>query len=180
MDKPHLTPPHFLDLTLPEGGYRVHHQVLPEQAAALAQNLARAGLTWMEVCHGRGIGAYRAGYPGLCHDRELLEAVKQAAPQLQRSVSLRALPYCLEALEDLQELFQLGRITVVPSEFSKIQDYVASLKKFGKTMVCAARMRVLIFSASEPRANFRNRKILPSKRSRSALASRCLGKLPSW
>ncbi len=124
--------PQFLDLTLPEGAYRIHHRVRPEQAAALAQSLARCGLTWMEVCHGRGLGAYLRGYPGLCSDQELLESVAKVAPQLQRSVYVRMLPYCKEAVKSLHGLFHMGRIGVVPSEFHEISPWIQLLKKFQK------------------------------------------------
>ncbi len=124
--------PKIMDVTVKEGGHRVNFHVLPEQVADLAREIKRSHLQYMEISHGRGIGAKVAGYPGLYTEKELLIAARQAAPELHYVVYLSTFPYSLMGLELIANLFEIGRVGINPDEIEIGKKCLQKLKEFKK------------------------------------------------
>ncbi len=69
----------ILDVTIRDGSYAINYQYLPEQVANIAAALDRAGIDYIEVSHGCGLGAREnLKIPSSASDREYVEAAKKA------------------------------------------------------------------------------------------------------
>ena len=53
--------PYILDTTLRDGSYVIDFQFTADDTAIIASILERAGIEYIEVGHGLGLGAARAG-----------------------------------------------------------------------------------------------------------------------
>ena len=51
----------ILDTTLRDGSYRIEYQFTAEETSVIAQGLEHAGVNYIEIGHGLGLGADRAG-----------------------------------------------------------------------------------------------------------------------
>jgi len=127
--------PKIIDVTVSEGGFRVNHNLLPQQVADLARETQRSNLRYMEVCHGIGIGSYQIQQIGLCSDKELLLAAKEEAPDLKYCVYVPPLPHSLKELENLNELFDIGRVKVNIDDPLKSFDQIKKIKSYKKTVI---------------------------------------------
>lgn len=125
--------PKIVDLTIKEGGFSIAHHWKLEQVAELAQELKRAGLKYVEVSHGCGIGGLRKGFPGLHNDKELLKAARKSAPELKYCVYLDSGPQSVTETELVSDLFEIGRIGVNAWEIKKISEHLRQLKHLRKT-----------------------------------------------
>jgi 4-hydroxy 2-oxovalerate aldolase len=74
----------ILECTLRDGSYAVDFKFTENDTAVLAGVLGRLGFRWIEVGHGVGLGAAKAGKGTMpTSDERLIEAAKQAAPDAQ-------------------------------------------------------------------------------------------------
>lgn len=74
----------ILECTLRDGSYAVDFKFTENDTAILAGVLGRLGCRWIEVGHGVGLGAMKAGKGALpTTDERLIEAAKRAAPKAQ-------------------------------------------------------------------------------------------------
>ncbi len=74
------TQPDLLDVTLRDGAYVVNFQFTAGDTRTIVRGLAGAGVRWIEVGHGLGLGASRAGRgQAAASDAEYLEAAAEAA-----------------------------------------------------------------------------------------------------
>jgi 4-hydroxy-2-oxovalerate aldolase len=74
----------IMECTLRDGSYAVDFKFTENDTAILAGVLGRLGFRWIEVGHGVGLGAARAGKGALpTTDERLIEAAKRAAPNAQ-------------------------------------------------------------------------------------------------
>ncbi|HKY64136.1 MAG TPA: hypothetical protein VJR29_12030 [bacterium] len=121
----------IIDVTIRQGGFMVHNNVLKEQVADIAKGLEEAGVSWMEVSHGRGIGAKRAGYPGLFPDSELLKAARKAAPKMKLSGYLSPYPYSILDVESVAKLVDAFRLSIDLDDASKSVENVRAVAKTG-------------------------------------------------
>src|SRR5271170_8197417 len=81
-----LSAPHveILECTLRDGSYAVDFKFTENDTAILAGVLGRLGFRWIEVGHGVGLGAMKAGKGAMpASDERLIEAAKRAAPNAQ-------------------------------------------------------------------------------------------------
>ena len=75
---------HILECTLRDGSYAVDFKFTENDTAVLAGVLGRLGFQWIEVGHGVGLGAAKAGKGAMpASDERLIEAAKRAAPKAQ-------------------------------------------------------------------------------------------------
>jgi 4-hydroxy-2-oxovalerate aldolase len=89
--KNQMTPPgiarprvEILECTLRDGSYAVDFKFTENDTAVLAGVLGRLGFRWIEVGHGLGLGAAKAGKGAMpSTDERLIEAAKRAAPNAQ-------------------------------------------------------------------------------------------------
>src|SRR5271156_4319331 len=71
----------ILECTLRDGSYAVDFKFTENDTAILAGVLGRLGFRWIEVGHGVGLGAMKAGKGAMpASDERLIEAAKRAAP----------------------------------------------------------------------------------------------------
>src|SRR3984893_9610352 len=71
----------ILECTLRDGSYAVDFKFTENDTAILAGVLGRLGFRWIEVGHGVGLGAMKAGKGAMpATDERLIEAAKRAAP----------------------------------------------------------------------------------------------------
>jgi 4-hydroxy 2-oxovalerate aldolase len=71
----------ILECTLRDGSYAVDFKFTENDTAILAGVLGRLGFRWIEVGHGVGLGAMKAGKGTMpASDERLIEAAKRAAP----------------------------------------------------------------------------------------------------
>ncbi len=71
----------ILECTLRDGSYAIDFKFTENDTAVLASVLGRLGFRWIEVGHGIGLGAARAGKGAMpASDERLIEAAKRAAP----------------------------------------------------------------------------------------------------
>jgi len=85
-DSSHVVPARveILECTLRDGSYAVDFKFTENDTALLAGVLGRLGFRWIEVGHGVGLGAMKAGKGAMpCSDERLIEAAKRAAPDAQ-------------------------------------------------------------------------------------------------
>lgn len=122
--------PNIVDVTVPRGGFLVHNHVLDEQIGEIAQGLHEAGISYMEVCHGRGVGAKNAGYPALFGDRDMLRAARLRAPGMRFTAYFSPYPYSLFEAERIAEYCDYFRLSI---EFEEIEKSVANLKNLRAT-----------------------------------------------
>ncbi len=74
----------ILECTLRDGSYAVDFKFTENDTAILAGVLGRLGFRWIEVGHGVGLGATKAGKGTMpATDERLIEAAKRAAPHAQ-------------------------------------------------------------------------------------------------
>ncbi|MFZ0770733.1 MAG: hypothetical protein WCA49_24435 [Candidatus Sulfotelmatobacter sp.] len=74
----------ILECTLRDGSYAVDFKFTENDTAVLAGILGRLGFRWIEVGHGVGLGAAKAGKGSMpASDERLIEAAKRAAPNAQ-------------------------------------------------------------------------------------------------
>ena len=71
----------IMECTLRDGSYAVDFKFTENDTAILAGVLGRLGFRWIEVGHGVGLGAMKAGKGTMpTTDERLIEAAKRAAP----------------------------------------------------------------------------------------------------
>jgi 4-hydroxy 2-oxovalerate aldolase len=74
----------ILECTLRDGSYAVDFKFTENDTAVLAGVLGKLGFRWIEVGHGVGLGAAKAGKGAmLCTDERYIEVAKRAAPNAQ-------------------------------------------------------------------------------------------------
>jgi 4-hydroxy 2-oxovalerate aldolase len=74
----------MMECTLRDGSYAVDFKFTENDTAILAGVLGRLGFRWIEVGHGVGLGAAKAGKGSMpTSDERLIEAAKRAAPNAQ-------------------------------------------------------------------------------------------------
>lgn len=74
----------ILECTLRDGSYAVDFKFTENDTLILAGVLGRLGFRWIEVGHGVGLGAAKAGKGTMpTSDERLIEAAKRAAPNAQ-------------------------------------------------------------------------------------------------
>ena len=77
----------LMDVTVRDGSYLLHYKYTPDQVAALAQELEEAGIQYMEVSYGCGLGAGRIpGLEAAASDEEYVSAAKSAAQNIKIGV----------------------------------------------------------------------------------------------
>lgn len=146
--KTNSTPVQIVDCTISQGSFQVHHHLMKNQAVNIVRGLARAGIQHVQVSHGRGIGAKKAGYPALHNDEEVLAAVNQACPELTYTVFLAPYSYSLEVIEDLTKYFQIGRVGVNVDEIKKVEPHFKQLTEL-KKIAAGQIMRAHSFSPQQ-------------------------------
>lgn len=145
MDKGKLK---IIDVTIKEGGFLVNHHFLADQVADIARELQRAGVEYTEISHGHGIGTLKRGGTGLHNDEEILQAAKEAAPELKLCVFISSKSAWLEDIERVAPWIDCGRVGTNIDQLYQSQKQIEKLKKLGKTAISQL-MRVHAFSPEE-------------------------------
>jgi 4-hydroxy 2-oxovalerate aldolase len=128
------SPLKIMDVTLKEGGFRLHHRLVPEQVGDMAQELQRAGIKFAQISHGCGVGAFKAGLPGLTHDKDLLVAGKLAAGDLKICIYVHPSLAAIPELPPLLNYFHMARVGVNFNEPHSASEHIELLRKHEKTV----------------------------------------------
>lgn len=124
--------PKILDVTLRDGSFVLNHQLRPQDAANISKCLESSGVEYIELSHGCGIGARSMGFSGLVDDDELLEAAKNAAPNLKFSVFISPLEQSLPVIPALVSFFEIGRVGTDANKVQSGEKFIQKLKKYDK------------------------------------------------
>jgi len=127
--------PNIIDITIKEGGFRIHHRILPEQVSDLTGEMQQANLKYAEISHGCGIGALDLGYTASATDKELLSAARKTANDLQRCVYIYPSIQSLPKIEPLLDYFELGRVGVNINEVEMAKEHIQKLSGANKTVI---------------------------------------------
>jgi len=122
-----------LDTTCRDGMHAMSHQFKPEDVKAIARGLEKAGLDYMEVSHGDGLGGSSINYGyGAATDRQWIEA---AASELKNTKLAAMMLPGIGVMEDLEMAAECGvkmcRITVHCTEADITRQHVRLTKDLG-------------------------------------------------
>ena len=125
------------DSTLRDGSHALAHRFTPEQAAAIAGALDRAGVPVIEVSHGDGLGGSSFQYGFSARDeRDLIRAAAEAVTNARLAVLL--LPG-IGVADDLRVVRELGvsvaRIATHCTEADISTQHIAMAKSLGMEVV---------------------------------------------
>ena len=125
------------DSTMRDGSHAVAHRFTPEQVAAVAAGLDRAGVPVIEISHGDGLGGSSFQYGFSAHDeRGLIRAAAGAVKRARLAVLL--LPG-IGVAEDLKVASDLGasiaRIATHCTEADISAEHLETAKKLGMETV---------------------------------------------
>ncbi len=125
------------DSTLRDGSHAVAHQFTPEQAAAVASALDRAGVPVIEISHGDGIGGSSFNYGFSKVDERAI--IKAAAQVVHRAKLAALLLPGIGVADDLQEVQALGvsvaRIATHCTEADIAVQHIGMAKRLGMEAV---------------------------------------------
>lgn len=127
----------IIENTLRDGSYLIDFQFNSAQTAAITAGLSRLGLTYIEVGHGLGLGAWNNPKAGLSkeNDAAYIQAARQAAPDAKIGVFF--IPG-IGAKDDIREAIDNGidfiRIGNNVDNFEKAHEYAAFAKSKGLTV----------------------------------------------
>jgi len=125
--------PDILEVTLRDGSYLIDFQFTAEDTATIAAALERVGFRWIEVGHGLGLNASRAGKGvAAASDEEYLEAAAQAVKQAKWGMFF--IPG-IGREEDLRLAADYGmsfvRVGTNVTEATQAEPYIALAKELG-------------------------------------------------
>ncbi len=125
------------DSTLRDGSHAVAHQFTPEQAAAVAAALDRAGVPVIEISHGDGLGGSSFNYGFSKVDERAL--IRAAAAVVQHAKLAALLLPGIGVADDLQEVQSLGvsvaRIATQCTEADIAIQHIGMAKRLGMEAV---------------------------------------------
>lgn len=130
------TVPDILEVTLRDGSYLIDFQFTAEDTATIASGLETVGFRWIEIGHGLGLNASKAG-KGLAAatDEEYLEAAAQALKHAKWGMFF--IPG-IGREEDLRLAARYGmsfvRIGTNVTETAQAEPYIALAKELGLTV----------------------------------------------
>ena len=83
----------ILDVTIRDGSYAINYQYVPHQVSEVAAALSGAGIDYMEVSHGCGLGAAEnMGLPSAASDADYVRAARKAGKRIKVGVIAGAAP----------------------------------------------------------------------------------------
>lgn len=130
------SPLQILDVTIRDGSNLINHQFYPEHISEIIGALGRAGVGFAEVGHGLGIGGRMIGQSGRVDDEELLEAAREAAPDINLSIFIQSAEYSLPLIPGLADFFELGRVAYSQTHPGLTEKIIQKIKKYDKKAAC--------------------------------------------
>ncbi len=124
---------HLLDATLRDGSHPMGHAFTAEQIAAVAAGLDAAGVEYVEVSHGDGLGGSSVNYGrSLLTDEEMLAA---ASPAIRRSKLAALLLPGIGTRDDVEMAARHGvravRVATHVTEADIAEQHIGLAKKLG-------------------------------------------------
>jgi 4-hydroxy 2-oxovalerate aldolase len=123
----------ILECTLRDGSYAVDFKFTENDTAVLAGVLGKLGFRWIEVGHGVGLGAARAGKGAtLSSDERYIEVAKRAAPDAQIGCFFIPGVGTADQLKSARDAgLDFVRIGYNATEIEEAYPYLAQAKKLG-------------------------------------------------
>ena len=120
-------PVHIVETTLRDGGYEVDHQFTADDTAIIAASLEDAGFSYIEVCHGNGVGTHKWGPKfrqlpiAAASDEEHLSAARSVTKHAKYGVLLVA-ARDYSGIDSIDDIAPLGvsfvRLALTPKVFA--------------------------------------------------------------
>ncbi len=134
----------ILDVTIRDGSYAINYQYQPEQVGRIVAALDQAGIDYIEVSHGCGLGAHEnMGLPAAASDAQYVAAAKAAAKRARIGVIANPEPATLardlDAILDQVDFIRFATQCHLPRAVEKHIKYV--LKKRPDLIVFMQLMR---------------------------------------
>lgn len=134
----------ILDVTIRDGSYAINYQYQPEQVGRIVAALDAAGIEYIEVSHGCGLGAHEnMGLPAAASDAQYVAAAKAAAKRARIGVIANPEPATLardlDAVIDQVDFIRFATHCHLPRAVEQHIKYV--LKKKPNILVFMQLMR---------------------------------------
>lgn len=134
----------ILDVTIRDGSYAINYQYQPEQVGRIVAALDEAGIDYIEVSHGCGLGAHEnMGLPAAASDAQYVAAAKAAAKRAKIGVIANPEPATLakdlDAILDQVDFIRFATHCHLPRAIEKNLKY--ALKKRPDLIVFLQLMR---------------------------------------
>ncbi len=125
----------ILDVTIRDGSYAINYQYTPEQVAQIVQPIDQAGIHYIEVSHGCGLGAAEnIGLPAAATDEEYVKAAKKVAKKAKIGVIASTPPATLpKDIDKIKDHTDFIRIAANCDEVITAEDNINYSLKHGLT-----------------------------------------------
>ncbi|MEO6952255.1 MAG: hypothetical protein ABI321_10610 [Polyangia bacterium] len=134
----HTKPVHIVETTLRDGGYEVDHQFTADDTAVIAAALEDAGFSYIEVCHGNGVGTHRWGPKfrqlpiAAATDEEHLRAARSVTKHAKYGVLLVA-GRDFSGIDSIDDIAPLGvsfvRLALTPEVFADQSSWIPLVER---------------------------------------------------
>lgn len=128
----------IMDVTLRDGSYAVNFQFTQRDTFYLVEQLEKAGIEYVEIGHGMGIGASSAQNGiAAASDREYLAAAKRASSKCKIGM------FCIPGITDLKDLTFLAKEGL---DFVRVGTNVGEVEKSAAYIDCAKNLGLTVMS----------------------------------
>ncbi len=132
----------ILDVTIRDGSYAIDYQYTPEQVEDIVRELDRAGIPYIEVSHGCGLGARDMGLPAAASDEEYVAAAKRAAHQAKIGVIAGMAPFTkIEHLDAVIDTVDFIRFAANVDNVRALEQHITHVRARGNVEIFVQMMR---------------------------------------
>ncbi len=119
----------ILDVSSRDGSYALNFQITPHNVATIVDYLDYAGIPYIEIGHGSGLGFSKLGYPSAASNLEYAHAAKVMKKKSKIGVLSPSLNLVLPELEEIAPHIDFVRFAVMPRETKKAEKLIQKSKK---------------------------------------------------
>jgi len=132
----------ILDVTIRDGSYAIGYQYTPQQVEDIVREIDRAGIPYIEVSHGCGLGARDMGLPAAASDEEYVAAAKRAAHRAKIGVIANMAPFTKrEHLDAVLDAVDFIRFAANVDNVRALEQHIAHVRARGNVEIFVQMMR---------------------------------------